>query len=873
MPGVSKHLIRSSLNRHWGTFTKKVGDHTRAIIVHFVPSTSNVFLKWLGRRQVLLLAAACAILCWPLITTRPTILQQCLVALALISMGQFVLQLEENARSVRVSEALHLFLIALSMVNTGRYLYYRSHYTLNFSSAIPAIAGLMLFGAELYAILTLLLSYFQTLKQKTRRPIPMDGVPAEQWPTVDIYVPTYNEEIDIVRKTVLGALETDYVYGKKQVYVLDDGRKYPERRAELQQMCDDLGCQMLVRDNNDHAKAGNINTALQRTQGELILILDCDHIPARNILKETVGFFGNPNVSLVQTPHWFYNPDPFERNLLTGGQVPVSNELFYKVLQKGNDFWNATFFCGSAAIIRRDHLLEVGGIATETVTEDCHTALRLHSLGYETVYYDKILVAGLAPEKFSSLVGQQVRWARGMAQILRLENPLLNRRLKLRIPQRICYFSATMHFFFGFPRLMYAIAPNLFLLFGIESVQGLGFETLVYALPHIILPMQANHIPYKHVRFSFWNEIYEFAMSFQAGIVTLLALVNPKLGSFNVTDKGLSVTKRSFDLDSVRYLVVLGVITGTSLLTIPFWLILNPDATQAVVVNALWCLFNLLLVVAACLAAFEQPQRREAHRLPRHLTAIVHSEGQSWTGQTLNVSESGTRVVLDEWPNVADQVKVELVGDMGSRVLLDAHIIRATATRSLHTLLSIEFINISRTQLDDLIVLIYSDVEQWYSQQRAERDHPLHSLRFVATSLLRAFQELQPERGVKVRKQVSAPIELSWEGWGDQSVAGWMTEISSHEARIELETEWDLSLEELIQSQSFVGLLVSDRSTNRPAQSLLAEVATAEELPVLAMSSTETSAWRQRFAVELRFPESLKSQQLSKIKKLLRSLS
>jgi cellulose synthase (UDP-forming) len=198
-------------------------------------------------------------------------------------------------------------------------------------------------------------------------------------------------------------------------------------------MCEELGCTMLTRDNNEHAKAGNINTAFRRTSGDLVLILDCDHIPTRQFLQHTVGFFFDPKVAFVQTPHWFYNPDPFERNLLTGGKIPVGNELFYKVLQKGNDFWNAAFFCGSAAVIRKEYALQVGGIATETVTEDCHTAFRLHSLGYKSVYYDKIMVAGLAPEKFSSYVGQQVRWARGMAQILRFENPMFNPKLNLTI--------------------------------------------------------------------------------------------------------------------------------------------------------------------------------------------------------------------------------------------------------------------------------------------------------------------------------------------------------------------------------------------------------------------------------------------------------
>ena len=363
----------------------------------------------------------------------------------------------------------------------------------------------------------------------------------------------------------------------------------------------------------------------------------------------------------------------------------MGNELFYKVLQKGNDYWNAAFFCGSAAVIRRNCLLEVGGIATETVTEDCHTSLRLHSLGYETLYYDKIMVAGLAPEMFSAYVGQQVRWARGMAQILRLENPLFNPKLKLTLSQRICYFSATSHFFFGFPRLMYLIAPMLYLLLGINPVRGLGLETLFYALPHILLSMQTNHLPCKHVRFSFWNEIYEFAMSFQAGIVTLLALVNPKLGTFNVTDKGMTVDARRFDFESVRYLLILGVLTAASLAAVPFWLILSPLDTQSVLINTMWCLFNLLLVMAACLVGFEQPQLRSQHRLSRQMPIVLYSDTMTLWGTTVDISESGALVKLDEWPNTADRVRLEVTGDYGAKVLVDARIVRALTTPDFKT--------------------------------------------------------------------------------------------------------------------------------------------------------------------------------------------
>lgn len=474
------------------------------------------------------------------------------------------------------------------------------------------------------------------------------------------------------------------------------------------------------------------------------------------------------------------------------------------------------------------------------------------------------MVAGLAPEKFAAYVGQQVRWARGMAQILRIENPLLNRKINLTLPQRLCYFSATSHFFFGFPRLMYAISPVMFLLFSINPVRGLGFETLLYALPHIVLSMQTNHIPYKRVRFSFWNEIYEFAMSFQAGIVTLLALINPRLGSFNVTAKGLTVKQRNFDINSVRYLLILGILTAASLLTVPFWLLLNPEDTQAVIINTLWCGFNLLLVSAACLVALEQPQLRRAHRLTRQLTAIIHHEGQQWPGHTLNVSESGALVQMEEWPNIPDQIWVELVGDYDGRVLLEAQVVRANATSRLETQITMNFVNVSRSQADDLALVLYSDVKEWYGQTRTQVDMPLRSLRFIASSLGRVFTDFQPEIGVKMRKQAGKLVYLTWEGWQEEYPAK-VIEMGIHDLSLELGDLHELDRITLLETRPMVGLLFPTSARQPHIQSLVAQVTQAIDLPT---RSPEQSKLR----LELTFPEPMQRQQQGKIRSILRGL-
>ena len=836
--------------------------------VGFIPKLFDRFFAKFGRQQLVLLMGLVFTLSIPLIVTPLTIPQQAIIGGFLVFIAWGVTKVEERQSSRNTSDYLHLFLVWLSLITTFRYLYYRTTYTLNLTGGwLDAFFSVILYLAELYAILTMALSFFQTLRLKERTSIDVSHIPEAEMPIIDVYIPTYNEEVEIVRKTTLGAVAIEYP--KKNIYILDDGRpekyetsdsryaEFRDRRNQLQQMCVELGCELMVRNDNSHAKAGNINTALPKTPGDLVLILDCDHIPTRTILKETVGFFLNPKVSLVQTPHWFYNPDPFERNLQTGGTIPVGNELFYKVLQKGNDFWNAAFFCGSAAIVRKKHLLQVGGIAVETVTEDCHTALRLHALGYESVYYDKIMVAGLAPEMFSAYVGQQVRWARGMAQILRIENPLFNRKLKLTLPQRICYFSATSHFFFGFPRLMYAIAPSLFLIFGINPIRGLGLETLAYALPHIAIATYANFITYKHVRFSFWNEIYEFAMSFHAGIVTFMALINPSLGSFNVTDKGLSITKRVFDWESSKGLVIAGAIVLSSIIAVPFWLIFRPEASEAVLVNLAWSCFNFVLIVASILVAFEQPQLRRSHRLDRKLGAVIYSQDETLKGTTMNVSETGCQVILDSWANLLDEVEIELVGDFGARAFLKSQVVRAIPLNDDQLIVTLDFIAPSRSQIDALTVVIYSDVRQWYSQHRENKDDAFGSIRFIATSLARAFQALKPESNqMRLRKPIDAYAQLYWKGSFYRAHA---VEIGNRSLRLELQPGDLTEVDELRKTQPLVGLLLSQDNGDVSPQRLLAQV-----------NQVETPG--DRLTIELEFPEQLMQRQETKIRQLVKSL-
>jgi cellulose synthase (UDP-forming) len=319
--------------------------------------------------------------------------------------------------------------------------------------------------------------------------------------------------------------------------------------------------------------------------------------------------------------------------------------------------------------------------------------------------------------------------------------------------------------------------------------------------------------------------------------------------------------------------LILGVLTAASLAAVPFWLILSPPDSQAVLINTLWCLFNLLLVVAALLVAFEQPQLRSEHRLTRQIPIVLHSDTLTLWGTTVNISESGALIQLDEFPNTADEVRIEITGDYGAKVLVEAQIVRAIATADFKTQIAVQFLNLTQAQKDDLSVLLFSDVDEWFSQERTEMDRPFESLRFIASSLRRVFQEFQPALGMKVRQAVKAPTELSWEGWGDCVYSGTLLELGYQDLRLEVEYDPFLDLAGLNQGQPILGLLVQPWS-GCEAQSLLAQVRAIDFVEDDGVNRGGIGMARRdrKVILELTIPETMRRFQKGKVKQLLQAL-
>jgi len=517
-----------------------------------------------------------------------------------------------------------------------------------------------------------------------------------------------------------------------------------------------------VRPDNEGAKAGNLNAAMKRTRGELIAIFDADHVPVRGFLKGTVGFFlENPRLGLVQTPHHFYNPDPFERNLGTGGRVPPEQHLFYHGVQLGNDFWNSAFFCGSCAVIRRTALEEVGGICTETVTEDAHTALNIHARGWDSVFYDVPLAAGLATESYADHVGQRIRWARGMAQIFRLDNPLLKSGLTL--PQRITYFSAAWHFFYGLPRLVYILTPALYVLFDLHPLDANVREVLMYAIPHLMLLFLGTESMHKNLRHSFWPEVYEVSMAPYAAAVTTVALVAPQVGSFNVTAKGGTQEGYSYDWRSARPLLVLFGLALVAMFAVPWKLGIQPLDRESILIAAVWNSYNLIVLIAALMTAFERPQRRRHHRIARRAEIDVSLGGLHRVGHSIDMSMGGLAFELPGQTSLPDTFDLQLISGPTSTPPLPFHV--AEQRRRLNSVFVRGwFGELDASQQAGLGTVIFSNSDAWVSDSYA-KDSLLRSGLSVLTATVLALLRkpewssrlLKPKKTLPLVK-IGAPV-------------------------------------------------------------------------------------------------------------------
>jgi cellulose synthase (UDP-forming) len=405
----------------------------------------------------------------------------------------------------------------------------------------------------------------------------------------------------------------------------------------------------------------------------------------------------------------------------------------------------------------RTALDEIGGIAVETVTEDAHTSLRMQMNGWGTAYINIPQAAGLATERLSAHVGQRIRWARGMIQILRTDNPLFAPGLKF--PQRICYFNAMCHFLYAVPRLIFLTAPLIYLLLNHTNVPGYWAAILAYALPHLTLSNVTNSRIQGEHRHSFWNEIYETVLSPYILLPTMMALINPKLGKFNVTAKGGVVKRTFFDTKIAQpFLVMLLFNIAGLLIAIPRFFIWDRDRPGTVVMNVLWCCINIIILGVCTAVAREMRQLRTTVRISM-VTPVMTTlpDGHVVTGETIDMSSGGTSIRFSEAVDAMPQTKISLAFPLPS-VSVD---LPAVVISSEGSVLRVRFEDLTIAEQEVLTMVLYSRADSWLGWgESRESDNVMHSMTRIFQismhGLVSTFQSLFTSKDKRARKKPSA---------------------------------------------------------------------------------------------------------------------
>lgn len=488
----------------------------------------------------------------------------------------------------------------------------------------------LVYGAEVFGFLTATLHIFMCWRLTCRTSPPVrDGL------SVDVLIPSYNESVDLVRHTLLAALAMEYPH---RTWLLDDGR-----RSEMKALAEELGCGYLARIDNAHAKAGNLNHALAHTSGELVVVFDADHAPRRDFLVKTLGYFDDSAVAFVQTPQDFYNLDSYQhRRTRSGGLVWTEQSLFFRVIQRGKDYWQSAFFCGSCAVVRRQALDAIGGFATGTVTEDLHTSIRLHAKGYKSVYHAEALAFGVAPESIEPFLGQRIRWGQGAMHVWRKEGVLSHSGLTWA--QRLNYLASILTYFDGWQKGLFYIAPVVVLISGIMPLHASASSFLLHFIPYYILTFWVFEEVGRGYGHSVFIEQYNMAR-FAAFAWATLAWLFP-IDKFRVTVKGGRLSRRVLSLTLPQWLILI-----CNLIAIPLGILLYFYASSrelpldGLIANVVWAAVNGSLALAVLLfTATLQRNARADYRFPIPIVAeVLFPDGHRSLGTVHNISAQGFR--------------------------------------------------------------------------------------------------------------------------------------------------------------------------------------------------------------------------------------
>jgi cellulose synthase (UDP-forming) len=536
---------------------------------------------------------------------------------------------------------------ALCILLTFRYLWWHATLGMPKGQTLPQqVWAWIFFLFESMTNLSSVIVFFFLSRTKDRS---ADADAAQNSPLleapVDVFIVTYNEPVSVLERTIIGAKAI--THPDLRVFVLDDGA-----RDFIRDLAHELGALYVCRVKGKHAKAGNVNNGLSHAlntgrRPEFILLPDADFVPSRNILKRTLGLFAEPDVGIVQTPQHFFNPDPIQSNLLCATVWPDEQRFFFDIFVPANDAWGTAFCCGTSAVFRVDALLAIGGMATETVTEDMLTSFKMEEHGYRTIYLNEPLSMGLAPEGLEAYITQRSRWCLGAIQQIFTRWSFAGPGCP-RFLNRLAAFDGVLYCIFNFPfKIFMVTAPMVFWWTGTAVIDATASGLIEWLAPSVVCGIIFMSFYAQNRILPIMTDVTQLLPSFIIVRTVVSGLIRPFGQPFKVTRKGTSIGGIIFQWNYLLPFAAVAVTTfvGT-LINVSVYSDLHN--TPGFEVNVFWSIYDIAILMITAMVCVELPQRRQHERFqtneravlrcPEHLDSVRYVSDLSIGGAKLSGS-------------------------------------------------------------------------------------------------------------------------------------------------------------------------------------------------------------------------------------------
>ncbi len=527
------------------------------------------------------------------------------------------------------------------------------------AASIPIEAGPLAIAANIILLIVEIIGFLESMVLYMnlfgKKDYPVPEIPEDAWPDVDIFIATYNEPAELLRKTIGGCVRLQYPdKSKVHVWVCDDNR-----RAHIRELAEEMGVGYFDRPDNEGAKAGNLNKAMERTSSPYVVTLDADMIPRSEFLLKTIPYFVDAelrqadrpeeeklHLGLLQTPQCFYTPDIFQHALYSEKKAPNEQDFFYRSIEPAKTSSNSVIYGGSNTVLSRRALEDIGGFYTESITEDFATGMMIEGAGYVSLGLPEPLASGQTPDTYSEHIKQRTRWGRGVIATARQLK--IFRKKELTISQKISYFSSVIYWYSPIKNLIYMISPLVFAVFAIPVFLCNWLELVVFWVPMFVMQELSLRITSKNCISTKWSGIYETSVMPKMLLPILKEFFGITTKVFKVTDKsGRKVVKKR-DIKALAPFIIFALLSVAGIVRM-IW-IFEVSQLISFLILIFWLVRNLYYLIMSMFLVDGRDSDDEVVKVHEGELIRAYAEGDdtAYDGITTLLTEHSITVYLDE---------------------------------------------------------------------------------------------------------------------------------------------------------------------------------------------------------------------------------